>query len=97
MSWFWEAILGAVPWWAWLAISIVLLASVHRFIGWKGIIAGASAIGAVMLFKRGQAVGEERINRKNQEAADALEQHYEDIATDNPPDLERDISRLHKH
>lgn len=79
-----DALIAAVPWWVWLAAGVVVLASVHRLVGWKGIVAGASALLAVLLHKRGQSVGESRILKKaNRDADKAIKRANEVRARSN--------------
>ncbi len=67
-------IIAVIPWWVWAIVAIVVLGALHRLVGWKGIIAGALAFGALFAFKRGQAIGENRVLRKaNKDADKAIE------------------------
>lgn len=88
--WFLLANWYAVAW-----VGAVILAYVIGGRKWALAVA-TLGIGSV-IYEKGRKAGEERIKRKNEEAKDALQKHYDDIEAGNPADLDRDIERLRDH
>jgi hypothetical protein len=41
----WVGFVGAVPWWAWIAIALIAIGIVWKFAGWPGLIALAFGVG----------------------------------------------------
>ena len=60
-----EWIVSLIPWWLWAIVAVVVLGAVHRLAGgWRNMLIAATALGAVLMFKRGQHVGETREQKK---------------------------------
>lgn len=67
---FW-GLVADVPWWAWLAVAVVLLGVAWRFAGIPGLVAAAAAIGFVFgRFRPPSQKTQAEFDRQNDNSAD---------------------------